>query len=685
MLNLNIYNIIFTILFSFFSLTLFSQQTLVEVDQKEASLEQVIQILESDYNFLFSYKVDDIQNIIVRPPTQKTTIDVFLSSILKSTDLDFEILPSNYIILKKKLKADNPAAQNKENLQLLCGKIMDGGMKEPLPYANIYIQKSNVGTTSKIDGTFQLLTDFEENDSIIISYVGYPTIQVLASKLLAKPCLTLTFETYQFPDDLIVVTDYLTDGVSTQDNGSYTQIKPNRVKALPGQVEPDVLRTIQFLPGISSPDGSASSINIRGGTPDQNLILWEDIPIYHSAHYFGNLSAFNPYIIDQAKVFRGGFNAEYGGRISGVIDMKTEELLDDKSEFGLGSNFINSFANGKISFLENKVSLMFSVRRSISEIWRSPTFKNLSQRVHRGILFQTPINVRFPDEINIDDEFYFFDSNVKASFQISKKDKISLAGFYGENNFQSLLKNEMRNQVQSDSLFLENSGLSLAWDRNWNTKFSSKLTALVSDYHYDYDYSLISLNGGPQDKFGLKKSMINEKQIHFSNNYNTKRKHNIKFGYQFIDYDVAFLVTKQNQDNQQANQNKAYQSNVHIGYASFNTSKEKEIGINVGIRGSFLESESQAYLEPRLKVWYKISDHFGLNFNTGKYYQFLSQLEQIEGDRASIETPVWVLAGEKEVPILDATQFQLGFVFHKNDWLIDVQSYLKNMVLRQIL
>lgn len=680
---MNIHNNIFTILFSLFSLTLFSQQTLVEVNKKEASLEQVIQILESDFGFHFSYKVDDVKKIIVRPPSQKTNISTFLSSILEPTELDFEIVQNNFIILKKKIESEDSSIfpiENKNNLRLLCGKVIDGGMKEPLAYANVYFQKSNIGTTSKLDGTFQLLADFKDYDTIIISYVGYPTIKIEASKLLKKPCLNLTFKNYQFPDDLIVVTDYLTDGVSTQDNGSFTQLQPSKIKALPGQTEPDLLKTIQFLPGISSPDGSASSISIRGGTPDQNLILWEDIPVYHTAHYFGNLSAFNPYIIDRAKVFRGGFNSEYGGRISGVVDLKTEDLQKyDESKFGIGLNFIDLNANGQIIFLQNKASITFSVRRSISEIWRSPTFNNFSKRVHRGILFQSPTNAPTSEEIDIDDEFHFFDSNVKISFQISKKDKISIAGFYGENDFQSILKNDMRNQIQSDSLFLKNSGLSFSWNRNWNANFSSKISALISDYHYDYDYSLVSVNPGPQDKFGIKKSMINEKQIHFSNQYKTKNEHQLKFGYQLINYDVAFQVTKQTRDNPQTNQNKIYQSNVHVGYASFNTSKEKKLGFDLGLRGSFLESESQTYLEPRLKIWYKITDHFGLNFNTGKYYQFLSQLEQIEGDQASIETPVWVLGGEKEVPILDATQFQVGFVFHKKDWLIDVQSYFKNV------
>ena len=392
---MNIYNNIFTILFSFFSLTVFSQQTLVEIDQEEANLEQVIQIIEADYGFLFSYKVDDIQNVIVHPPTQKTTISVFLSSILKSTTLEFEIVQNNFIILKKKNELENPSdstpGKNK-HLQILCGNIMDGFSKEPVHFANIYLKNSSVGTTSEMDGSFSFYTEIKKNDTIMISYVGYPTIKVLATKLLRQPCPVFTFKTYEFSDDLVVVTAYLTDGISSHGNGTFTQLQPNKIKALPGQVEPDVLKTIQFLPGISSPNGSASSISIRGGTPDQNLILWEDIPIYHTAHYFGNLSALNPYIIDRAKIYRGGFNSEYGGRISGVIDLKTADLLEGKSEYGVGLNFINGFANGKVSFLENKVSLVFSVRRSIAGIWRSPTFKNYSQRVHRGILFQSPTN-----------------------------------------------------------------------------------------------------------------------------------------------------------------------------------------------------------------------------------------------------------------------------------------------------
>lgn len=676
------YNSILTFFLCFYSLVVFSQQKEILIDKEKSNLEEVINILETDFGYFFSYKIDDVKNEEVRLPKIRLPIDQFLVFILKPTKLDFEIVQNNFIILKLKKTSTNLGNIPPPDKFLLCGKIIDEYSGEPLPFANIFLQKQQQGTVTDENGSFELFIEESIKDTAILSFVGYQEIRIATSDFKRKPCPTFSLKYFEFSDNFIVVKDYLTSGITLEENGAFTQINPSQIKVLPGQAEPDVLRTIQFLPGISSPDGSAASICIRGGTPDQNLILWEDIPIYHSAHYFGNLSAFNPNIIDQARIFRGGFNSEYGGRISGVIDLKTVDLQsDDQTRLGVGVNFIDANADGKLVFWKNKAALTFSVRRSIADLWPSPTFEKFSQRIHRGILFQTPTNAPVPENIMIDDEFHFYDSNIKASVQLTEKDKLSFAGFYGENDFQSILNNQMRNQIQDDSLVLENEGWSLSWERKWNSRFTSKIIGLISDYHYQYEYRLIDQNGllNPNNREGNKSSRINEKQFHWSNNFKLRKGLDFKFGYQFNDYDVGFQITKQNRENEQANQSKDYDSNVHTGYVSFNTSKEKKLGLELGLRSSYLESESQNYFEPRLKVWYKLSSNFSLNLNAGKYYQFLSQLEQIEGDRASIETPVWVLAGQREVPILDANQLQMGLVFNKDGWLLDIQSYYKNI------
>ncbi len=261
----------------------------------------------------------------------------------------------------------------------------------PLAYANVYVKKSQKGTVTQDDGSFSFSIPENGQATLVVSYIGYEEQTFPITIFTKKPCRSITLEYLDYGENFIVVTDYLTSGIQKNDNGGHTNIQVNKMGALPGLVEPDVLKTIQFLPGVTAPDGTASGICIRGGTPDQNLILWEDIPIYHAAHYFGSISAFSPYIISEAKVFRGGFGAEYGGRISGIIDLSSDVNPYSKRNFGAGFNFLNTFTHGQLQLLDKKIGVVYSVRRSVSDWWESPTFENFSTKVKQGVILQ---NVR---------------------------------------------------------------------------------------------------------------------------------------------------------------------------------------------------------------------------------------------------------------------------------------------------
>ena len=296
-------------------------------------------------------------------------------------------------------------AQEKPSKPLFCGTVIDSFTRQPLPFANIFLKNTQKGTTSEENGKFQFRSTYGKKDSLIISFVGYQEKRFSAADFIKKDCPEIALNYFELGEDFVIVTEYLTDGISLGHKGASIELEPNKIGPLPGQAEPDVLSTVQFLPGISSPDGSASGISIRGGTPDQNLILWEDIPIYHSAHYFGMISAFNPYIINKVSVYRGGFGAEYGGRVSGIIDLKSEINSKEKPQFGAGTNFISAYTNGQFSVLKNKLSLVYSLRRSMTEIWRSPAFENITSRNHQGILVQNIDLNKLPPGINIQDEF----------------------------------------------------------------------------------------------------------------------------------------------------------------------------------------------------------------------------------------------------------------------------------------
>ena len=120
-------------------------------------------------------------------------------------------------------------------------------------------------------------------------------------------------------------------------------------------------------------------------------------------------------------------------------------------------------------------------------------------------------------------------------------------------------------------------------------------------------------------------------------------------------------------------------SHLQVLYASFNSAQEKPLGISVGLRWNHFQQTSKGYLEPRLRLWYNLSKTISLHANVGKYHQFVSQLLEFRGQRAGIETPIWVLAGEEKVPVLSATQYQVGMVYHAGGWVVDVQGYRKTI------
>ena len=132
----------------------------------------------------------------------------------------------------------------------------------------------------------------------------------------------------------------VTTGFDKIENDGSITVNPDELGILPGLTEPDVLQSLQLLPGISSPTESASDIHIRGGTPDQNLVLWDGIKMYHQGHFFGQISAFNPYITETINVFRSGTSSKYGDRISGVIDIRSSDKVHDSLHIGIGANLI---------------------------------------------------------------------------------------------------------------------------------------------------------------------------------------------------------------------------------------------------------------------------------------------------------------------------------------------------------
>lgn len=673
------FSLLFLLSFCFVS----AQSNTINLEAEKRPLEEVIAQLEQENGFLFSFKTEDIQNIQVSIRAKGMDLNTFLTRVFSQNGLDFEIIEGNYIILKK-------AVEKEKILPLLSGTVIDSLTGEGLSFANVYLKKigqdaPTQGTSTDKEGKFYWRTVFDKKDTLVISYVGYKEIRLPVTDFTkgASPVVGLGF--LDFGDDFVVVTDYLTDGIDLGERGTSTIIRPNKMAAMPGQAEADVLQSIQFLPGISSPDEQASDIYIRGGTPDQNLVLWEDIPIYHSAHYFDMISAFNPYIMNKVKVYRSGFSAIHGGRISGVLDLKSDDYSLKKSNYGIGSNLTHAYLYGKSAILKNKLTVVFSLRRSIRELWNSPTFDNITQRNLQGLLPLGNID-NLPSDITINTNFNFLDANLKASIRPSNQDEVTAAWFYGLNDFNNHVDDDRRQEDLFDKLDLFHQGISLAWKHEWSKRFSSKMMGIRSHLNYDYSFDAVQQVMTMPNHRLKKRNEVIENKLQFDHTYTSIRQHQFNAGYHYTNGNVSYEFRQDAQQINAANEKNKYHADLHALYVEYISPPQHRFHIQSGLRLNYYLGTKQTYLEPRLQLGYRLSDHIQLHANAGQYHQFMSRLIEFKTDEAGIDNPIWILSGAKdvlsinrEIPVLQAQQYQVGVVFDKKSWVIDIQSYYKKI------
>lgn len=345
----------------------------------------------------------------------------------------------------------------------LSGDVSDSFSKETLLGVTILIPELNTGTVSNNYG-FYSITVPTGDYTISVQYLGYQTLQFP---------LSLTENTKQ--DILLTPAAEELDEVILIDNTERVNIKKpemsvNRllsktVLQTPAVFgEPDVLKTIQLLPGVTSAGEGASGFNVRGGSADQNLILLDEATIYNSSHLFGFFSVFNPDAIKDLRLFKGGIPAKYGGRLSSVLNIYQKE--GNKEEFKV---------NGGIGLITSRLLAEGPLGDGSFVIGGRGTYAHLF--------------IKFIDNPN---SAYFYDLNTKISFPINDQNKLYLSGYFGRDVF---------NVDESFINTYGNAVFNLRWNRLFSPRLFSNLSLIYSDYYYGLllDFAGFDWNSGIQN------------------------------------------------------------------------------------------------------------------------------------------------------------------------------------------
>ena len=469
----------------------------------------------------------------------------------------------------------------------------------------------------------------------------------------------------------VVVGSYLTSGISRNNNG-ITSIKPQQFGILPGMIEPDVLQTIQALPGVMSVDETISNINIRGGTHDQNLILWDGIKMYQSGHFFGLISAFNPYLTQHVDVSKNGTSARYGDGVSSVIDMQNANELSHHFKAGVGLNMTHM--DGFLVLpLGKKTELQFSTRRSITDWIDTPTYDSYFDRVFQD----TDLTNNGRDlngTISKDERFYFYDVSAKLLTNLNKKDRLRFNFLTISNDVHYREQSTINDENTESNSFLKQNSLSggATYLRTWNSKFNTSLQFYGSKYDLDANNQDVVNN-----QRLIQENKVLEYAVKLDTDWFINNHFKLSSGYQFFETGISNLEDVNNP------RFKSYIKEVvrtHSVYSELKyLSSNLNTNVKVGARANYYEKFDVYKLEPRVSFSQRFLNYFRFELLGELKTQTTSQIIDLQNDFLGIEKRRWILANNESIPIIESKQASAGIHYNQNQLLVSAETYLKHV------
>lgn len=520
---------------------------------------------------------------------------------------------------------------------------------------------------------FFTLKEYQLNLSEILTFLEME-FQIEFQKITKKSYIILeiksTLSSVQQLDN-VVINDYLNSGIYKNKSAAF-KIDLNSLAILPGLIETDIIESIQQLPGVISPNETATSLIVRGGANDQNRVIWDGINSYHNGHLFGMISAFNPNMPKSVTFYNKGTHPRYGERISSVTNIETSNRIIKRPNVSFDVNGINSSVNLKTPIVDRRLSLQAGYRRSYTELYESVTFRNFSQKVFQNTKIRNPEANRKSKN----NDFFFSDYNFKINYKSSEKNQFYLSTFFINNGLDFVVKDVESDLKFNDILTTKNEGYSIRWNKKWNEKITHSILGSFSKYNLNYNY--ITFQSQDQISDFEKRNAIFETSINSDIAIKINQFNQLNFGYQYNFKDVSFAFLDSSEVNLVLDQNQIL-GTTHAFYSSFSYYNDKFFDFEGGFRVNYFTEINELKFEPRFVIHKKILKNLKLQLTGELKNQAISQIDETILSDLSLENKIWRLADGKTYPLINSYQFSAGLIYNNNDWSFDVDFYNKEI------
>ena len=569
---------------------------------------------------------------------------------------------------------------SQDNKISIGGYVKSSDSGETLIGANVVVKELNIGCTTNNYGFFSFTID-SGTYNLQTSYIGYNTETILIKESSENVTFNLTPTSY-LTEEVIVKAKKEDANIQNADMGKI-ELEIEQVDQIPVLMgEKDILKTIQLLPGVQSGSEGSSGFYVRGGGPDQNLILLDEAVVYNASHLFGFFSVFNSDAINNIDLIKGSMPANYGGRLSSVLDVN----MKDGNNKNLG-------ATGGIGLISSRLTLEGPIKKDTS------SFIISGRRTYFDVLAKPFVDTT----AFAGSSYHFYDLTTKANYQLTNKDKIFLSGYFGRDvfNFNS------ENWGFKMNMPWGNATASLRWNHLFNSNLFMNTSIIFSDYKYELNMSqdLDSLPSSETSMF----SGIRDWNIKNDFSYYPNPKHKIKFGSNYIYHRFNPTSFSGNYDELELEQIINYYAHEYGLYINDEYDFNKRLLLNYGLRYSgFIQVgpferhvkdnsgqigqistdtiisyqkgdivESYGGFEPRFSLRYLVDESSSIKFSFIQNYQYL-HLTSLAS--SSLPTDVWLPSSDIVQPQF-GRQLSLGYFknFSDNMFETSLELYYKTM------
>lgn len=588
----------------------------------------------------------------------------------------------------------------------LSGIIKDKLTGEALPFATIQIKETAVVVSTNADGHFTLSKVPSDTCVLIVSYIGYTKAEIFLNPDLPRRNFVLELSpTVTTLQDVSILASKENVSFSGKDQISVIKITPQLISSMPNIGEKDIMRSFQLMPGVSASNESSSGLYVRGGTPDQNLVIYDGFTVYHVDHLYGFFSAFNANALKDVQLYKGGFESRFGGRLSSVTEITGKD--GNQKNFNLGGEISLLSLN---VFTEIPVGERFSSVIAFRRSYKGPIYNKLFKKFNgedensNNSTLPPPSGGGpaggggggpsgggpRPPQANTTASSFFHDLNGKFTFHPTDKDMLTLSIFNGTDKLDngnslsapSLAGGSSNLQVSTTDLTTYgNIGGSFKWSRKWTDKLYGTTIVSYSNFYSNRDQSSsrTSTNDSGEEttlKTGiLEDNNLKDYTIKSDYQWDLFDFNQLQFGlfsthfniqYTYAQNDTSTILNKQNESRLTG----AYLQHKFKLYSN-------RIMLIPGLRFSYFSAIPKAYYEPRLSLSASLTDRVTFKAATGKYYQFANRITR--EDILSGSKDFWLLSDDTTVPVSSAVHYIAGLSYETHDYLFSTEAYYKKI------